>query len=177
MRASALAWLVFLAFPAAAQWSGWDYDRDQPKEQFKEAIEIKLPALPRDENLLKFEAQAGNPHRFFIDTKALSIGTDGVVRYTLVVKTAGGATNVSYEGMRCDSGQIKVYALGRNNKTWMRARDPQWRDIIDNRNPSRYHSTLQHDYLCAGESRKIPVASVEEALRLLRYGPREQYAP
>ena len=28
--------------------------------------------------------------------------TDGVVRYTLVTRTAGGATNVTYEGIRCE---------------------------------------------------------------------------
>jgi hypothetical protein len=172
MRASALACL-FLAFPAAAQWSGWDYDRDQPKEQFREA-EVKPPAFPEEENLLQFEAGAASPHRFFVDTKALSIGSDGVVRYTLVVKTAGGATNISYEGMRCDLRQLKVYAVGHSKGTWIPARDPQWRQV-ENQNRSHYHSVLHRDYFCAGKSRNIPVASVQEALRLLRYGPREHY--
>ncbi len=172
MRPSALAWLAFLAFPAAAQWSGWDYDNDRPKEKWKEQREVKLPAFPEEENLLQFEAGAASPNRFFVDTKALSIGTDGVIRYTLVVKAAGGATNVSYEGMRCGPPQVKVYAAGRKEGDWMRARDPQWRRI-ENRNISHYHSVLRRDYFCAGGYGYVPVASVEEALQLLRYGPRE----
>lgn len=171
MRASALAWVAFLAFPAAAQWSGWDYDNDRPKEKFKE-IEVKLPAFPKEENLLQFEAGAASQNRFFLDTKALSIGSDGVVRYTLIVKTAGGATNISYEGMRCKLDQIKVYAFGRKNEGWVRARDSQWRRI-QNRDISHYHSVLRRDYFCAGGYGYVPVASVEEALELLRYGPRE----
>ena len=173
MRASALVFL-FLAVPAAAQWSGWDYENDRPKEIWKEELEVKLPPFPQDENLLQFEAGAGNANRFFLDTKALSIGRDGVIRYTLVVKTAGGATNVSYEGMRCGLREVKVYAVGRKDGDWMRARDAQWRRIV-NRDASHYYGVLRRDYFCAGGEGYVPVASVEEALRLLRYGPRESY--
>jgi hypothetical protein len=169
MRASALTWLAFLAFPAAAQWSGWDYDRDQPKEQFREA-EVKLPEYPKDGELLRFEASAASPHRFFIDANSLSIGADSIVRYTLVVKTAGGATNVSYEGMRCDLRQLKIYASGGSKGTWMRARDPQWRRI-ETREVNRHHGVLFKDYFCAGKTSKVPVTRVKEALQLLRYGP------
>ena len=173
MRASALVWLLFLAFPAAAQWSGWDYEYDRPKEVFKES-EIKLPPLPKDENLLQFEADAASPHRFFLDTRSLSIGKDEVVRYTLVIKTAGGATNISYEGMRCDLGQVKVYAYARGRKAWVRARHPEWKEF--GVQPSgRYRRVLKRDYFCAGKTGKYPVASVNDALQLLRYGPREPF--
>jgi len=165
--------LLFLAAPAAAQWSGWDYQHDRPAELFKEG-EIKLPALPQDENLLQFEADAGSPHRFFIDAHALSIGADEVVRYTLVIKTAGGATNISYEGLRCDVGQIKIYAYARARSTWVRARDPQWQEF-GGQPSGRYRRVLKYDYFCAGKSKKFPVASVDEALQLLRYGPRESF--
>jgi hypothetical protein len=174
MRASALAWLALLAFPAAAQWSGWDYDKDRPKEKLKEELEVKLPAFPKEENLLQFEAGVASSNRFFVDTKALSIGTDGTIRYTLIIKTAGGATNVSYEGMRCGLWQIKVYAVARKAGEWMRARDPQWQRIA-NRNISHYHSVLYGSYFCASGTGYAPVASVEEILRLIRYGPREPY--
>ena len=171
MRASALLGLLFLAFPAAAQWSGWDYDHDRPIKRFKEA-DIKLPALPKDENLLQFEADGGSPYRFFVDSHALSIGTDGVIRYTLVVKTPGGATNISYEGLRCDLGQIKIYAYAGGRAAWVPARDPEWEEFSSQ--PSgRYRRVLKYDYFCTGKSKRTPVASVDEALRLLRYGPRE----
>jgi len=173
MRASVLVSLLFLAVPAAAQWSGWDYEHDRPTEVFKEG-EIKLPPLPKDEDLLQFEADAASPHRFFIDTHALSIGADEVVRYTLVIKTAGGATNISYEGLRCDVGQIKIYAYARARSTWVRVGQPQWQEF-GGQPSGRYRRVLKHDYLCMGKTRSFPVASVDEALQLLRYGPREPF--
>lgn len=171
MRASAIAVLALLAQNAAAQWSGWDYDLDRPKETLTE-IEVKLPAFPRDEDLVEFEVSAASADRFFVDQKALSIGTDGVVRYTLVVKTGGGATNVSYEGMLCNLAQTRMYATGGRNGTWMNARDSQWRRIPP---PSRLdpRPVLRRDYLCAGLASNVPAASPAEVLRRIRYGPRE----
>ena len=172
MRASAIAVLALLAHSAAAQWSGWDYDHDRPKEEFKE-LELGLPPYPLEDNLLAFDAGAASAHRFYIDSKALSIGTDGVVRYTLVVKTAGGATNVTYEGIRCDLRQVKIYASGRPDRTWARARDPQWTRIAT-KQVDIHHGVLFRDYFCAGKTNKTPVARAEEALQLLRHGEREK---
>jgi hypothetical protein len=171
MRVSAIAVLALLAHPAAAQWSGWDYDLDRPKEKLTE-IEIKLPPYPRDEDLVEFEVSAASADRFLVDEKALSIGADGVVRYTLVIKTGRGANNVSYEGMLCALQQTKMYATGGRNGTWMNARDPQWRPI---RPPSVLdpRHVLRRDYLCAGVSSNVPAASVDDVLRRIRYGPRE----
>lgn len=172
MRADALlvmTALAALASPAPAQWRLWDSDFDEDKKPWKE-IEAKIPAYPKPESLFPFEAGGASPHRFFIDARSLSIGEDGVVRYTLVIKTAGGATNVSYEGIRCEERQQKYYALGRPDGSWARARNPQWRRI-ELQEINRHHNVLYQDFLCAGAGRKSPVSSVKEVLQLLKYGP------
>lgn len=138
----------------------------------KEIEKVKLPAFPRNEDLVAFEVSAASRDRFFIDEKALSIGADGIVRYTLVIKTGGGAINVSYEGMRCDLRETKMYATGRGNGTWLNVRDPQWRpikppSILDPRD------VLHRNYLCGGLSSNVPAASVEDVLQHIRYGPRQ----
>lgn len=157
-----------LAAPAHAQWRAWDADFDEDKKPWKE-IEAKIPAYPRPENLLPFEGGGASPHRFFIDAPSLSIGEDEVVRYTLVIRTAGGATNVSYEGLRCDLRQQKYYATGRPDGTWVRARNPQWRRI-ELQEVNRHHNVLYQDYLCSGEGRMQTVRSVKDALQLLKHG-------
>lgn len=129
-------------------------------------IEAKLPPYPKTANLIPFEAGTATANRFFIDPASVSIGEDGIVRYTLVVKTAGGATNVSYEGIRCETREQKYYAIGHSDGSWSRARNPQWRHI-EYKEINRQHAALYSDYFCAN---KFPVGSVKQALNLLKYG-------
>ncbi len=167
MPARALAALlaVVAAWPAAAQWRNWDADFDEDSKPWKE-LQAQIPAYPRPENLIPFEVSAASPHRFFIDAASLSVGEDGVVRYSLYLKTAGGATNVSYEGIRCETREQKYYAVGRADGSWVRARNPQWRRVED-KEVNRYHYVLYADYLCTGKSAR----STKDALQLLKYGP------
>jgi hypothetical protein len=152
--------------PALAQWRDWDSDFDEDRKPWKE-IEARIPSYPRTGDLVPFEAGAESPHRFYVDARSLSVGEDGVVRYTLVIKAAGGATNVTFEGIRCELRLHKYYAVGRADGNWVRARNPQWRRI-EQQHINRHHNVLYSDFLCSG---KQPATSVREVLRLLRYGP------
>jgi hypothetical protein len=162
-----------LGAPAHGQWREWDSDFDEDSKPWKE-IEARIPAYPRPENLVPFEGGGASPHRYFIDAQSLSIGEDAVVRYTLVIRTAGGATNVSFEGIRCGERQQKYYATGRSNGTWERARKPQWRRI-ENKDINRHHLALYQDYLCSGARLMNTASSVKEVLQRLRHSP--QAAP
>lgn len=173
MRTCVLALLAAAtigATAAHAQWRGWDADFDENRKEWKE-IEAKIPPYPKDVNLLPFEAGAASPHRFFVDAQSLSIGDDGVVRYSLVIKTGGGATNVTFEGIRCDTREQKYYALGHANGTWSRPRNPQWRRI-EYQDVSRPRHVLFADFLCAGASpnTKTPLKSTQEIVQRLKYG-------
>lgn len=161
---AAAGWLA--AGPALAQWDGWDYTFDREITPWAE-MQQQLPAYPADENLIALDVGAATAHRFFVDGKSVSTGADGVVRYTLVIKTAGGASNVSFEGMRCESREQKYYAIGRNDRTWARARNPQWR-YIEFQNINAQHITLYREYLCRG---KFMVESAEQIVQVLRRGP------
>ncbi len=173
LRIRVLALVAAAAFGTAtahAQWRFFESEFDEERKEWKE-IEAKIPAYPVDANLLPFQGGGASPHRFFIDAQSLSIDEDGVVRYTLVVKTAGGATNVTFEGMRCDDRQQKLYALGHPGGNWTRARNPQWRRI-EYQDVNRHHGVLFSDYFCTGtSSNREPVKSVAEAVQRLKYGP------
>ena len=151
--------------PALAQWREWDADFDEDRKPWKE-IEARIPSYPRTGDLVPFEAGAASPHRFYVDARSLSVGEDGVVRYTLVVKAAGGATNVTFEGIRCELRQQKYYAVGRADGNWVRARNPQWRSI-ESQDINRHHGVLYSDFFCSG---KQPHRSVREVLQLLKSG-------
>jgi hypothetical protein len=112
---------------------------------------VQLPAMPQDANLLSFDVSAIATQRFAIDAKSLNVGKDGVVRYTLVSVSAAGAKNISYEGIRCESREQKIYALGHADGTWSQARSSQWEPILSN-GVNRQQAALSRDYFCAGNT-------------------------
>lgn len=118
-------------------------DKEKPWEE----IAIQLPAAPKPENLLPFYVSATATQSFTIDAQAVSVGTDGVVRYILVATSNGGAKNVSYEGIRCESFERKLYAFGQPDGTWSRSKRDQW-ERINSLAANRQHAALAKDYFC-----------------------------
>lgn len=157
---------MLMAPPAIAQWKDWDYELDQEKKSWQE-LQAQIPSYPKPGNLLRFDAGANTANVFFVDSASVSVGDDGVVRYTLMIKTGGGATNVSFEGIRCDTRELKIYAFGRPNSDWSRARDTRWREIMF-REINNHHLTLFREHFCP--TRKT-IATVAQILQTLKYGP------
>lgn len=136
-------------------------------ERSWEENRVELPAYPRQEDRVEFFVSSANPFRFFVDRASLSIGTDGVVRYTLIARSTSGSESVSYEGIRCKSGIHKVYAYGRTaDRAWVPSRGAQWREI-ETRSVNRQHNALQRDYFCP---QRIPILTPEEGIDALKRG-------
>lgn len=153
--------LSVLAGPAWAE----DFDDDYDNRQWRE-VELQLPAAPKQENLLPFYVSAATDNRFFIDGASLSVGSDGVIRYTLLVLTAQGARNVSYEGIRCATRERRIYASGRLDGSWSKSRNNEWVRILDEY-ANRHRAALYLEYFCPIG---LPVHDADEARRALRNG-------
>jgi hypothetical protein len=153
-----------LPLTVAAQSRG-DGDEEGEKKPLVE-LEVKLPPMPKAENLLAFEPSAASNNRFYIDATSINIGTDGIVRYTLVIKGPGGGNNISYEGIRCETVEQKTYAFGRGDGTWVNSRASEWRQIVY-KSVNRQHGVLYSDYFCPDGS---PIGSVADAVRRFKYG-------
>lgn len=110
-------------------------------------IETQLPPQPVTADLIDFKVSGATEYRFAIDRKALTIGTDGVFRYTLIATSPSGVRNVTYEGIRCDVAQRKIYAIGRPDGSWVRARNAAWIRIEEVGN-NRQHAALMKEYFC-----------------------------
>jgi hypothetical protein len=141
--------------------AGSDYNESEQVEE-----SATLPAYPKDADLIEFYVSPIATNHFFVDGASLSVGKDGVVRYTLVVKTAGGATNVSYEGIRCGANEYRLYATGRADGTWAKAQRSDWRPI-ENKTVNRHHAALNRDFLCPVGT---PINTAEEGRNALRRG-------
>lgn len=110
-------------------------------------VEHQLPPPPNPASLIQVDVGVLTGNQFFVDEQSVSYGGDEVIRYTLVVTTSGGAKNVSYEGMRCATAERRLYAFGRSDGTWSKARNNAWIRIQEN-NLNRQHAALFRDYFC-----------------------------
>lgn len=148
-----------------SNWGKFEYDfEEKPWVE----LEAQLPPAPKAENLLPFFVSAATDNRFYIDGPSITRGEDGVVRYTLAIKSSAGATNISYEGMRCSSAEVKRYAFGRADGGWGKARNAKW-EPISYKDVNRQHHMLHDDFFCPNGT---AVASREAAIKALQAGAR-----
>ena len=131
---------------ALSAWGDFEFEFDNEKPWTE--LQAQLPAFPELGAALPFFVSSATDNRFFIDPASLSVGEDGVVRYTLIVVSPAGATNITFEGIRCKTREFKIYAFGRDG-SWSRNRHARWADIrYQDRN--RQHHVLYHDFFCPG---------------------------
>jgi len=147
------------------------FKRD-PGDEIIQAEEekLELPAAPKDENLLPFDPGFVTSLSFYVDSASLKVGDDRIVRYTLVIKSPSGAANATYEGLRCDTIERKVYAYGSPDGSWSAARNPQWQPL----GKEIHRHTLFNDFFCP---RTVVVGGVREAIRLLKSGGHPRIPP
>ncbi|WP_354685558.1 CNP1-like family protein [Cupriavidus necator] len=121
---------------------------------FEEA-KAMLPPVPQDANLIPFSVSGTGTLSFAVDSKSISVGKDNVVRYTVVTSSQSGARNVTFEGMRCDAFERKLYAtLPAGAKEWI----PNQSDYGENWHRmetsvrNAYAATLAVDFFCEGRT-------------------------
>lgn len=141
------------------------FEEDYEKQVWQE-IQHQMPPAPRQESLVSFYVSAATDNRFFVDANSVSVGNDGVVRYVLLILTSGGARNVSYEGMRCETGERRIYASGRQDGSWSKSRRNEWEKIRE-AVANRHYAALYYDYFCPGG---VIARSDQEAVSALRAG-------
>jgi hypothetical protein len=140
----------------------------EDEEPWQELKEVEPPAFPKPEDLREYYVGPATANKYFIDASTLSVGSDRIVRYVLVVRTAGGATNVSFEGIDCKERAWKHYASGRSDGTWVKSQPgrSEWRPM-DNYAVNRHHAALSKDYFCPAG---LAINTAEEGRNALRLG-------
>lgn len=155
--------LLVLALPVSPAFA--DAEEDYESRGWKE-LEVQFPDAPKQESLLPFYVSAATDNKFFVDGATLSVGSDGVVRYVLLVLSPQGGRNVTFEGMRCETRERRIYASGRSDGTWSKARKNEWVRIVDVP-PNRHHAALFLEYFCPFG---IPVQDAAVARKALVQG-------
>lgn len=120
---------------------------DPESAKWREA-EIDLPPFPRAQDLLPVRSDAGGPgYNYYIDVNSVSLTDDEVLRYTIVIQSPRGSSNIVYEGIRCATQEIKVLAFGTRGGRFARMPDPRW-IYVHTLGPLGYRTALVENYVC-----------------------------
>ena len=105
-----------------------------------------FPAYPEAESLLRLDITEPKQRFIYkIDSRSLSVGADGVIRFTLVIESRRGVRNISYEGIHCAEREYKIYAYGSGKGELKAVRKPKWQRIKPR---PLYRKQLYTTHLC-----------------------------
>lgn len=153
--------LTGYGFMASAQITDWQKPEPFRGEVGGEAMPAKeddyeLPDVAIVSNWQEFYVGAETRNRYFVARDSLSVGKDGVTRFVSRVLTGGGVENISVEGIRCATGERRLYASLRGGKEWARSRDTRWLVLHDGNRFNAYQFTLYSDHLCSADTAASP---------------------
>ena len=94
------------------------------------------PAFSKD-RLIALDMPPHVTLKIGVDPETIVVGSDGVVRYVIVMRNASGSTNAVYEGIRCITDEVKTYARQGSSGQWSMVPNPAWKAVNDNM-PSRH---------------------------------------
>lgn len=157
MRARAFLACMLAAGTAFAQLTDLDPD-------WKE-LEIAPPAQFSTQRLVPIEMPRYMSVRLGVVPESLTVSGDGIVRYVMVATSPSGSVNATFEGIRCRTGEVKVYARHGSDGQWNRIDNAPWKSLSGNQ-PSMHALALARQGACDG--RAATGASPEEIIRKLK---------
>lgn len=118
------------------------------------------------QHLQTFEVSPSSALVYGIDPSTLAVDNQGVVRYVLVARSASGALNVLYEGIRCQTAELITYARWDNRSAWNVDEAAEWRPLSST-GSTRHAMRLAHAAVCEGPT---PNGDAPNILRTLKRG-------
>lgn len=97
--------------------------------------------------LIRIPAPPGSSLTFGVDPATLTTTPEGIVRYVMIASSPDGGHNVMYEGIRCSTGQHRVYARYSAPTGWTVLPDSDWRPLY-NSAASRHALSLAQAGVC-----------------------------
>jgi hypothetical protein len=135
-----------------------------PDPEWKELDAPPPPAL-RTTGLIPLEVP-GSSLRFGVDPASVAVGADRVVRYVVVATSPTGAVNAMYEGLRCTTGEVRIFARHNPESGWVPAQGSLWQPLHQVPN-SRYSLQVARTGACMGDA---PNGNAAQIVRDLKSG-------
>lgn len=163
LRALGLGLVVGLACISGAQ-----ADFLEPSADWTESAVPPPPSFDL-EQLVPFSGAPGSALMYGVDPGSIQISrSDGLVRYVVVARSAGGATNVMYDAIRCSTAEFKSYARYSEDSGWRMVSAPQWRSLSDPLTP-RYALRFARAGACDNTSPPRTAAELVSRLKNLSF--------
>ncbi len=142
-----------------------------PEKPWAEAQSV-IPDPPLEENLRALYSPDLYPgYLYYVDNRSISLRSDKVFRYTIVVESASRARSVLHEGIRCSTREFKTYAYLSSGGEFRNRRDARWERIVAE-GPFAYRAVLLNEVICGPSRDPVDPAQVsawlEESHRVAR---------
>lgn len=121
------------------------------------------PATLRTSGLIAVDVP-GTSLQFGVDPASITVGQDGIVHYVVVASSRTGTVNGIYEGIRCDSGEVKVYARYNPDSGWVPVRQAEWVPLHNVRN-SQHSLQIARSGVCHNTAPNGSPAQIARDLR------------
>jgi hypothetical protein len=149
--------LLVLALAGASFAVGAQVSTDNP--DWKE-LDAPPPPPLRTTGLIPLDVPgSASSLRFGVDPASVSVGSDSIVRYVVVAIGSSGITNGVYEGIRCNTSEVKVYARHDPDRGWVPTKDSDWKDLRTVAN-ARYSLVVARNGACMGNAPNGPAVQV-----------------
>lgn len=117
------------------------------RESERKEDAVEFPSWPSEQDLIRVNLSLVEfPYTLLIDEKSFAVGKDRTIRYTAILRSAGGVDNIAYEGISCSRGKVKRYAYGSRGQ-FRPVRKPEWR-FVRKKGQDRYRNELIDSYFC-----------------------------
>lgn len=139
----------FLAIALAIAAGAAQAQLSTPDPDWKE-LDAPMPSALRLDRLIRVDIPESTL-RFGVDPASVALTSDGVVRYVVVATSDSdsGAVNAFYEGIRCSTGETRLYARHNPDSGWVLVKDSLWRSLHETR-PSRHSLAIARNGACIG---------------------------
>ena len=171
----ALLALAFAVGAAAAAGVAAQRDRhflddqvEPPRDPVPESP-VRLPPYPRRDGLVALDdALFEGGARVFLDPASLSQPRPAVVRYTMLLVSAGGVENLLYESVHCENDEWRTLAFGTAAGEFRLVARPRWRSLRAG-GSTAYRRAIARAYVCILQRRVTDRA--EDLRRRLQRAP------
>ena len=147
-------------------------DADLDRADWKEDA-APPPPVYSTSRLIDIEMPRSATVRMGIDPETITINHDtGIVRYVVVARGPS-AVNATYEGIRCATGEYRVYARQVQGNPWTPSGEDDWKSMRGQTSVMVQHPyRLARDGMCIGTGVRQTVADM---VRELKSGNRSLY--